>query len=290
MVYHAFENKLRPPHELWVACAAFLMSAWSLLHPSLLNWQTKGIFGSACLLLATKQLWEGIALLHYQRRLLQLKPSYQTATSMPCLTNQLYLGEGFQWLAIHAQRLHHLMQPETQRYRQAKHLSRCDGQPWLHGVGDESSIFLAGNQRASHLLILGRTRVGKSRLLATLVNQDIRQGKAVLVLDPKGDLSVLQDMFEACEAANRLQDFNIVHAGFPDLSAKYNPLQHYSHISEVATRVVSALPADGESRVFRDVAISTTSSRCIKYDARNTHVPRFSALHEIPPTLVNPLC
>ncbi len=75
-----------------------------------------------------------------------------------------------------------------------------------------------------------------------------------LIIDPKGDLELLQDMYSACESAGRLRDFKVLHAGFPSISAKYNPLQQFSNISEVATRVTSAIQAQGEGKQFQDFA------------------------------------
>jgi len=130
------------------------------------------------------------------------------------------------------------------------------GKPWLHGVGsrEERDLFLKQSQRNSHAVVFGMTRVGKTRLMSILVNQDIRNGEAVLVIDPKGDLELMQDMYCACRTAGRLADFKVLHAGMPEVSAKYNPLKNYTNISEVATRITSAIQAEGEGKQFQDFA------------------------------------
>ena len=46
----------------------------------------------------------------------------------------------------------------------------------------------------------------------------------------------------------------ILHAGMPEVSAKYNPLANYSNVSEVATRITSAIQAEGEGKQFQDFA------------------------------------
>ena len=43
-----------------------------------------------------------------------------------------------------------------------------------------------------HTLVLGTTRVGKTRLAELLINQDIRRGDVVIVFDPKTDKMVVQ--------------------------------------------------------------------------------------------------
>ncbi len=70
------------------------------------------------------------------------------------------------------------------------------------------------------------------------------------MVDPKGDLELVRDMVSACKAANRLGAFRVVHLGFPEISARYNPLQEYDQVSEVATRITDAIPAEGEGKQF----------------------------------------
>ena len=41
-------------------------------------------------------------------------------------------------------------------------------------------------ERVGHTLVLGTTRVGKTRLAEILITQDIRRGDVVIVFDPKG--------------------------------------------------------------------------------------------------------
>ena len=49
-------------------------------------------------------------------------------------------------------------------------------------------LALATSDRLRHTWVLGPTGVGKSTLLCNLIMQDVQAGRAVLVLDPKGDL------------------------------------------------------------------------------------------------------
>jgi hypothetical protein len=49
-------------------------------------------------------------------------------------------------------------------------------------------LALTASDRLRHIWVLGPTGVGKSTLLANLIVQDMQAGRAVLVLDPKGDL------------------------------------------------------------------------------------------------------
>ena len=125
------------------------------------------------------------------------------------------------------------------------------GSPYLHGLGEQDKpVYIPQDVRVGHTFVVGTTRVGKTRLASILINQDIRNGTAVIVVDPKGDLDLVRDMYSACNAANRLNDFRIVHLGFPELSAHYNPLKNFDQVSEVATRITDAIAAEGEGKQF----------------------------------------
>jgi len=44
----------------------------------------------------------------------------------------------------------------------------------------------------------------------------------------------------------------VFHLGFPDYSARYNPIGSFSKITEIATRVANQLPGSGESSAFKE--------------------------------------
>lgn len=54
--------------------------------------------------------------------------------------------------------------------------------------GSTGNLTLGADQARRHLHVLGPSGSGKSVLLAHLINQDIRAGRAVVVVEPKGDL------------------------------------------------------------------------------------------------------
>ncbi len=52
------------------------------------------------------------------------------------------------------------------------------GNPVLHGVEpDEVNVTMDLRERVGHMLVLGTTRVGKTRLAEVLITQDIRRGE-----------------------------------------------------------------------------------------------------------------
>jgi len=77
--------------------------------------------------------------------------------------------------------------------------------------------------RRAHMYIIGKTGVGKSTLLQTLIKHDLDAGHGVALIDPHGDLveRVLADIPE--ERKNALIHFNVSDTTHP---FAFNPLQH----------------------------------------------------------------
>jgi hypothetical protein len=69
--------------------------------------------------------------------------------------------------------------------------------------GRERALALSPTDSLRHLHLLGPTGVGKSTLLANLITQDMAAGRAVVVIEPKGDL--IADVL-ARIPANRISD------------------------------------------------------------------------------------
>ncbi len=191
---------------------------------------------------------------------------------IPSIPHRLYLGRGFEWRPVHTQRLSELHQhPERARPFAATrwlwslwtgHAKPCqDNQPnasgnnAIHGVGrKERDIWMETADRVGHTLVLGTTRVGKTRLAELIVTQDIRRGDTVIFFDPKGDVDLLQRMYSEAARCKRDHHFHFLHLGFPDLSSRYNPVGHYERITEVASRITAQLPDTGQSAAFRNFA------------------------------------
>ena len=249
------EGLLRPPLE-WVTSGISLMLATFmqvesdlfLLSNALLNLTT-----GALVLFALYRFWQGLKIWRYQQHLKQ-KPSYtMTTDELPVKEEQLFLGKGFIWDAIHTQRLRDLDLPYNQQYRSESGM--LGGYPHIHGVSmHEHDIFMNLIDRGQHLLVLGTTGVGKTRFAELLITQDIRRGDVVIVLDPKGDQALLKRIQAEAERAGRASDFRMIHLGFPQESCRYNPIAFFTKQTQVATRITNALPSSGEAAAFKEFA------------------------------------
>lgn len=128
------------------------------------------------------------------------------------------------------------------------------GSPILHGVGvqKEVPVKLRQSARSGHLLVMGTTRVGKTRLLELLCTQDIHAGHVTIVIDPKGDAELMLRMQAEARRAGRENSFYLFHLGYPEISARYNGIGSFARITEVATRATNALPSGGNSAAFKE--------------------------------------
>ena len=171
------------------------------------------------------------------------------------ISKGLFIGRGFQWSQPHVQRL-----KETRTPAALKYLGKAGdqgGDPVLHGVGlleGEQEVWMSLPERFGHVLILGATRVGKTREAEVLIGQDIHRGDTVIVLDPKGDMDLLRRVYHEAEKSGKLSKLRIFHLRYPSVSEHYNPIASYDSPGEIATRITEQLPSKGSSEAFKQFA------------------------------------
>lgn len=130
-----------------------------------------------------------------------------------------------------------------------------EGNPAYHAVGlweGESPVCEKQSERVAHKFVVGTTRVGKTRLAEVFIDQDIQNGEVVIVFDPKGDAELLKRCYISAVRAGREHQFYCFHLGYPEVSARYNPIGSFGRITEPASRVASQLPGEGQSAAFRE--------------------------------------
>ncbi|WP_432413699.1 type IV conjugative transfer system coupling protein TraD [Pantoea allii] len=294
---YVMESLLRPAVEMYSATVAgsatfiCLTAPWSVALAPSVSWVTAAGFG----VLALKRTSQGLKILRYRRNIRRLPRYALTSDQIPVSRRHLFLGKGFQWSPRHTQRLMEARRPECEIYVQPSVIYRMARElekkmeyslPWLcrltsadsalnpfrplppvggssvyHGVEpDEVNVMSDLGERVGHMLVMGTTRVGKTRLAELLITQDIRRRNAagefevVIVFDPKGDADLLRRMYAESHRAGRQDNFWVFHLGWPDISARYNAVGRFSRISEVASRVAGQLSGEGNSAAFREFA------------------------------------
>ncbi len=293
MSSHPIESLLRPPVELWSMLVAFaagtvaVLAPWALMMPPGVAYATAAVLFSMGLIRG-RQAWR---VLRYQRNMRRLPTYTLSSKRIPLSRRKLFLGRGFRWSQKHTQRLRDTLRPEAERYVQPGALYQwarrkevawelmpilgllarllrkrawwnplaplpaVGGKSALHAVEPhEQDVWMDIGERVGHTLVLGTTRVGKTRLAEILIAQDIRRGDVVIVFDPKGDADLLRRVYAEARRAGRAGDFYMFHLGFPKVSARYNAIGNFSRITEVATRIANQLPNEGNSAAFKEFA------------------------------------
>jgi len=287
------EALLRPPIEWMTSITSGLIALLFLRYPEffLLSKNSSQHFALGLSLFSLYRLKQGHRVYCYQRNLKRMPTYTMTSNQLPVSEHKLFLGKGFMWTAQHTQRLRdldlnynlHFKYPsclitwardkESQWEKRPflKHLAglfKIDhvlnpfrpyppigGEPCIHGVSEkEADVSISLADRAGHMVVIGTTRVGKTRFAEILIGQDIRRGDVVIVLDPKGDADLLKRIYIEAKLAGREDDLLILHLGFPELSCRYNPIGYFTKITQVATRVTNALSSAGDSAPFKDFA------------------------------------
>ncbi|CAJ4803128.1 conjugative coupling factor TraD, PFGI-1 class [Burkholderia pseudomallei] len=296
---HAVEVLLRPAVELYTVAvcalgvALCLAAPWSLALTPRFGLVSAFAFGA----LGYRRWRQARVILRYRQHIRRLPRYVMVSRDVPVSQQWLFIGKGFRWEPHHTHRLAQTYRPEfrkyvepTPTYRLARRLEAkrefvpyllsalaratawdhplnpvrplppVGGLPRLHGIEPvEIDVTLPLSERVGHSLVLGTTRVGKTRLAELFITQDIRrirngQHEVVIVFDPKGDADLLKRMYVEAKRAGRESEFYVFHLGWPDISARYNAIGRFGRISEVATRVAGQLSGEGNSAAFREFA------------------------------------
>ncbi|WP_116818552.1 type IV conjugative transfer system coupling protein TraD [Pseudomonas savastanoi] len=291
---HAVETLLRPMVELYTVLACMLgaylciFAPWAVALSPFFGHVSALFF----LFFGWIRLREALVVWKYRRNIRRLPRYVMTSKDVPVSHKRLFIGLGFRWEQKHTQRLMQTYRPEfrdyvelTKAYKFARRLeermeyskppfsvlpklTRWDspfnpvrplppvgGSPRLHGIEpDEVEVGLPLGERVGHSLVLGTTRVGKTRLAELFITQDIRRGEVTIVFDPKGDADLLKRMYVEAKRSGREGEFYVFHLGWADHSARYNAVGRFGRISEVASRISGQLSGEGNSAAFREFA------------------------------------
>ncbi len=294
MKNYPLEALLRPPVELWSALSATGTGLIALLSPWAMMMTPGVGYGTATLLFIFAYIRgkKAFYVLRYQDNIRKLPVYVLSSDEIPVSNFRLFLGLGFKWEQMHTQRLRDTMNPKVRsyvnqsrgyewarkkeikwektpsyafmvkvlrsnsRWNPVAPLPPVGGKPQIHAVGslNEMDVTMDLGERVGHTLILGTTRVGKTRMAEILIKQDIARGDVVIVFDPKGDADLMKRIVAEAKSAGREDELYLFHLGYPDISCRYNAIGNFSRITEIATRVTNALPSEGNSAAFREFA------------------------------------
>ncbi len=131
------------------------------------------------------------------------------------------------------------------------------GRGWnLENQGKIKKIELPDFARKGHLFCFGTTRIGKTKLIEHMIEQDIRKGYSVVLFDPKGDPDLFSKIVQVVNKEKCQEALSLVSPVFPDYSAQIDPLSHYYMPEEIVSHVTSGIKAKDE--FFVNIAYETT--------------------------------
>jgi len=122
--------------------------------------------------------------------------------------------------------------------------------------GKIKKVGLRDSDRKGHLFGFGSTRIGKTRLIELMMEQDIRKGYSLVFFDPKGDIDLFSKIVQIAYEENRQDELCLVTPIFPECSSKMDPLAYYYMPEELVSHVVSGIKAKEE--FFINIAYETT--------------------------------
>lgn len=294
---HVIEALLRPAVEFNSAVVAAVAAYICMAAPWAVALAPSVSYVMACgfAMFAVIRARQGMKVLRYRRNLRRLPRYVMSSRQMPVSRRRLFLGRGFRWTQKHTQRLLDTLRPEVTcyvqpswLYQQARRIENksehsapwltrllstdsplnpvrplppVGGKPVLHGIEpDEVDVTMDLGERVGHMLVMGTTRVGKTRLAELLITQDILRGnpqlgqEVTIVFDPKGDADLLRRVWAEAHRAGRGDALYIFHLGWPEISARYNAVGRFGRVSEVASRVAGQLSGEGNSAAFKEFA------------------------------------
>nr|NKB47642.1 type IV conjugative transfer system coupling protein TraD [Legionellales bacterium] len=291
---------LRAPVERYSTLVASIVACGLWQFPNELGLTMMWAQGLSGLLLAwgLRRFYQGWQVVSYQWHLTALCADMRRSADIPVSADRLFLGRGFAWQTLHTQRLRAFVTQAHQHgwsYRVIRLMQRwlsgrksqldVGGQPALHGVSrKENDVWMNLSDRSGHLLVVGTTGVGKTRFAEVLLNQDIRRGDVVILIDPKGDVDVLRRMVLEATLAGRKDDLRIMHLGFAKVSARYNPIGQFTRLTEVANRIANQLPGGGNSAAFKEFGwkfVNTITKALVAMGVRPTYRTLHGYIHRM---------
>lgn len=175
-------------------------------------------------------------------------------------SGEFWLGQGFRWDKDAANRAYSLMRRGPESVIGSPRKNDIGGAFWLQGLKPRSNVYVPEKFLEGHTLIVGTTGSGKTRLYDIVLTQIVlkRQGP-LIVIDPKGDHEMRENLRRACARQGKPERFAMFHPAYPDRSVRFDPLKNWNRGTEIATRISDLMASDG-SDPFRDIAWNALNS------------------------------
>jgi conjugal transfer pilus assembly protein TraD len=214
----------------------------------------------ACALMSLHRLGQAVRLLTVRASLSGRAMEVISTRRLATLTTnpaQVFLGFGFEWQPVHAQRLYELAKVDFREYVVSAWLLRALGYrvnpqpdheiglPYIHGVEPrEQCLYRPLHNFEGGTLLVGTTQSGKGVALASLITQAVRRDDVVVVIDPKNSKRLKRVVERACADYREADAFLEFHPAFPERGIRLDPMFNWQKPTELASRIQSIMPPD----------------------------------------------
>ncbi|MCL4181846.1 MAG: conjugative transfer system coupling protein TraD [Burkholderiaceae bacterium] len=215
---------------------------------------------AGCLLMGLRRLTQAVRVLRLRsalagRRIQVIAP--QDLERLYADRAQVFLGFGFEWRPVHAQRLYELSKINYRDFIVPRWLQFALGQganaqpdaeiglPYIHGVEPtEQPLFRPLQNFEGGTLLVGTTQSGKGVALANLITQAVRRGDVVIVIDPKNSRRLKRVVERACADYRDADTFMEFHPAFPERGVRLDFTFNWQKPTEIASRIQAIMPPD----------------------------------------------
>lgn len=250
----SYDVTFRANYEMFAAGTWVAAGGMSALAPLVLDIPPEPYlsFTAVSVAMAMRRLPQAVRLLKTKQRLRgtdltfininQLKPILDRYKK----DDSLWLGYGWEWDNQHTQLMYEMTKRSKSEVLNYKRDPNKKGAGWLHGLNPtESEISQPLSHTAGHVLVVGTTGSGKTRLFDHLITQAIMRGdEAVIIIDPKGDQELCENARRACIEAGGEERFNYFHPAYPERSIRIDPLRNFNRATELASRIAVLMASE----------------------------------------------
>jgi conjugal transfer pilus assembly protein TraD len=262
MLTRRYEMPWRPAYEayaavVWVLTGFYFVTvAWWETLP---QGPTLGL-AAACIAMAWRRSAQATRVLQLRGALGGRRVQVIGSQAMAALCpdpDQVFLGFGFAWQPVHAQRLYELSKVDYRQQAVPAWLQRLLGQgqstqpdaeiglPYIHGVEPrEHALHRPLQNFEGGTLLVGTTQSGKGVALACLITQAVRRGDVVVVIDPKNSQRLKRVVERACADYREPDCFLEFHPAFPERGVRLDFTFNWQKPTEIASRIQAIMPPD----------------------------------------------
>lgn len=265
-----FHTTLRPAYEA-ISASTWTLAAASTLVISLFGSVPSFAFVSMTAASLTMAIWRGLQtkrVWDYKIAMAGTPWSVIDGREVVEYTRQhpesMWMGFGFRWEPSHTQLAYEALRLDTdiihppQFYLNMmgamQNPKDAKGAAWIHGLEPRESIIdVPWAALEGGTALFGTTGAGKSTWYKAMLTQCATRQDAIIVIDPKGDKSLLQTCKDVAAFTGNPKKFIQFHPAFPKTSVRFDPVKNYNRATEVASRVSALTSSESGKDTFTAV-------------------------------------